>query len=141
MKRMFLVVAAFLGIVSLIQCTRVVANRPDVAADQLALIKSKDTQVVEIDGKKVQYSGGNFAKFKILPGEHSVTIALNDVNGFVTRYCKYSQTVYFAAVAGHTYVTKPKYSGEIWHAIIVDAATGNVVSLPEKPELPATMNK
>jgi hypothetical protein len=91
------------------------SSRPD---SEVATIESERTHVTTIDGKEVPYSGANFAKFKVLPGEHTIGVALNDTS--MSRTAKRPLSVTFRAEAGKTYLTRPVYSGNLWRPEIVE---------------------
>src|SRR5689334_6296016 len=90
--------------------------RPD---NEIAVIESDRTLVSTIDGKEVAYSGGNFATFKVLPGEHTVGVTLNDIKATPRRTSKKPLLVTFRADAGKAYVTRPVYDGGLWRPEIV----------------------
>lgn len=115
----------FLLVVSSIGCTTVMYEgntRPD---SEVATIWSHRTIVHWIDGKDV-----NGGAFKLLPGEHSITVKLNDGISFYPniRRSKQYLTVLFRAEAGRTYVIRPSYSGSRWMPEVVERSTGQVVS-------------
>ncbi len=102
-------------------CTTVAyegASRPD---SEIAIISSDRTLVSTIDGKSVPYSGANYAKFKVLPGPHTIGVTLNDTGYYPQiRVSKAPLEVRFNAVAGKTYVTRPIYTDKLWRPEIVE---------------------
>ena len=100
--------------------------RPD---NEIAKIESDRTLVVTIDGKKVPYSGGNFASFKVLPGAHTLTVTLNDTTTYPrTRYSPAPLPITFFAFAGKTYVTRPHYSCTSWHPGVLEKPDPDLTS-------------
>jgi len=107
-------------------CTTVAydgASRPDSA---VATITSERTMIASIDGKDVPYSGGNFATFKVLPGEHTIGVKLNDTSAYPgTRFSKNALLVVFSAQAGKAYITRPVYNGSTWRPEISERTVQN----------------
>jgi hypothetical protein len=115
-------------------CTAVMyegRKRPDSAVATIELI---DTVVVMIDGKEVPLGGRNYSTIKILPGQHTATIKLNDKshpNGVMISIK--GVTVKFRAEAGQTYITRPRYNEanrSQWCPEIVSKNTNERVSNP-----------
>lgn len=117
-------IAIFVAAASLVSgCTTVTydgAPRPD---SEVATITSERTLIATIDGKDVPYSGGNFATFKVLPGEHTIGVQLNDVDA--RRVSKKALPVVFSAEAGKSYVTGPVYNGPTWRPLVSERAVKN----------------
>lgn len=110
-------------------CTAVMYEGDVKSDSELSTIESDRTAVVMIDGRKVPYSGGNFAKVMVLPGVHSVTLVLNDNSSYGTRlYSLGALNVMFLAEAGRTYVTRPFYMENLWMPEIVEKTSNKVVS-------------
>jgi hypothetical protein len=107
-------------------CTTVAydgASRPD---SEVATIASERTMIAAIDGKDVPYSGGNYATFKVLPGEHTISVKLNDTSTYPgTRFSKNALPVVFSAEAGKAYVTRPAYNGNTWRPEISERTVQN----------------
>lgn len=82
---------------------------------ELATIKSEGIIVIiiimEVDGRKVPFSGGNFATLKLAPGERAITVRLNDVAN--KRIASTHPTVAFDAKAGASDRVKLKYTGRL----------------------------
>lgn len=115
----YLRIAPLASAAVLAACTTVAydgASRPD---SEVATISSERTLVSTIDGKPVPYSGGNFAKFKVLPGPHVVGVTLNDTG--LNRISKKPLEVRFNAEAGKAYITRAVYNDRQWHPEIVEA--------------------
>jgi hypothetical protein len=120
-------------------CTTVMyegATRPD---SEVATIMPKFTTVEMIDEKNVPGSGA----FKVLPGEHSVTVRLNDWSYQPRpRYSDQGITVMFQAEAGQTYITRPTYNGDRWAPEIIEISTRKIVSyVPQTSSIPAYFNE
>ena len=93
------------------------SRKPD---SEIAKIVSDRITIATIDGKDVPYSGGNYATFKVLPGNHTVGIALNDTSNYPrTRISTHPLTATFKADAGKTYIARPVYDDAKWSPEIV----------------------
>ena len=110
-------------------CTRIITSDNTNPGNEICLIKSESTCVVAIDGNKVPYSGGGFAKFKVTPGEHTITVGLYDQSNYpYIRTSKSDSIIKFLGTSGHKYITRPQYIGNQWKAELVDDETKAVVS-------------
>lgn len=122
-------IAASVAAVVLSACTTVAYEGPKRPDSELATIESDRTMVVMIDGKKTPYSGGNYASFKVLPGERTLAANLNDHSAYPrARTSTQPQSVLFTAEAGRIYVTRPVYDGPYWRLEVVEKGSGRVVS-------------
>lgn len=120
---------AALAAVVLSACTTVSYEGPRRPDSEVATIESDRTVVVMIDGKKTPYSGGNYATFKVLPGDRTVAANLNDHSAYPrARTSSQPLSVLFSAEAGKTYVTRPAYDGSYWRLEVIEKDTRRVVS-------------
>lgn len=119
--------------------TTAMYDGPKRSADELALIKSRHTYVISVDGREIQgYVGGNEAKFQVAPGRHALVVGLNDGTGYVRRFTKEGKQVSFIAVAGNSYVTVPVYGRhDTWKVDVINEATDRAVTLPPEDGLPS----
>ena len=75
------------------------------------------------------YSGGNFAKFLVLPGLRNIELNLNQGASYGRRYSKEPASTYFHARAGHEYEIEPRIlSVSRWRPIIRDSASQDEVA-------------
>jgi hypothetical protein len=119
--------------------TTAMYDGPKRSDNELALIKSRSAYVISIDGREVpDYSGGNSAKFQVLPGQHTLLVGLNDGTGYVRRFTKEGKQVSFIASAGNSYVTVPIYGrNDSWKIEVVKEETNRAVTLPPENGLPS----
>ena len=107
-------------------CTTALYSGPTRPASELAVLASDDSTIAEVDAVKTPYSGGNFAKFEVLPGEHAVGVSLNKVMGYGRYYATSLYTICLRADAGKTYRVRIEMQGYLWRAYMIDqrAMTG-----------------
>ncbi|PVZ69660.1 hypothetical protein [Pelagibaculum spongiae] len=111
-------------------CTTAMYADKSLPDSEIALIKSDDAIILFVDDIEVPYSGGNYAKIKVLPGMRKITVRLNDIDQH--RSAIMHQSTYFNALGGDTYIVKPQYRDIYWFPVIINEATGEVISSKKK---------
>jgi hypothetical protein len=94
-------------------CSTVTYSGPRKPSEQVAIISTYNTKIIEIDGKRWSTTTGDF---ELLPGPHSLLVHLNSIvaaGPYTTRhiYSKYPQRVCFSAKPGHSYLLSPNDYG------------------------------
>jgi hypothetical protein len=110
-------------------CTTAMYEGAPRSDAELATIRSESIIIMAVDGRKVPFSGGNFAPLTLAPGERAITVQLNDVGN--KRTASTYPAVVFDAKAGTRYRVKPKYAGRHWQAEVIDENSREVVSIPK----------
>ncbi|HEX8699891.1 MAG TPA: hypothetical protein VF815_13695 [Myxococcaceae bacterium] len=123
LSRILIVAVALLGSA----CTTAMYNGPRKPSSELATLVSDDSVISSIDGVKTPYSGGNFASFEVLPGEHSIGVMLNEVGGGGTWYSNEPVTICLRAEAGKTYRVQIERQGVQWRPYMVDDGSKRMV--------------
>lgn len=126
------VISLFLPL-SLAACTTAMYEGPERPANELAMLKSVRTYVIQIDGREANGLGTNEAKYQIPPGKHTILVALNDGNvDIMRRTSKEHRMIQFEASAGREYKTFPFYpdgfKNKKWRVAVMDGVTGVVVA-------------
>jgi hypothetical protein len=97
-----------------------------------ATLGSERTLIENIDERNVRGDGAEAsnARFELPPGRHSVEVSLEKAPATSRRRDESAQgiAVCFAAVAGHSYRTRPVFGAGRWHPEIVDESIGATVS-------------
>src|SRR5436305_11007423 len=96
-----------------------------------ATLGSERTLVENIDERNVRGDGAeaSHARFELPPGRHSVEVSLEKDSSAPQRPDSAPGiAICFAAVAGHSYRTRPVFAAGRWHPEIVDESTGLAVS-------------
>lgn len=110
-------------------CTTAMYNGPRRPASELALLASDDSVISAIDGVQTPYSGGNYGKYQVLPGEHSIGVTLNRVVfGVGTYYADTPYTLCVRTEAGKEYRVKIEMAGYMWRPYMVEEKSGEPVS-------------
>lgn len=115
-NRVLLYVAALLASA----CTTSLYNGPRRSSSELAYLVSDDSTISVLDGFQTPYSGGNFGRYEILPGEHAVGISLNKVVGGGAYRASTPYTLCLNAEAGKEYRVKIHMVGLQWNAYVVE---------------------
>jgi hypothetical protein len=108
--------------VAAIGCTAAMYPGPQRPDSELATIEAADTKIVEIDGQRVPHAT---SRYRILPGEHSVTVTLRAFRpGAGEMYLsKAHLAVCFTAHQGRLYRVVPGSGGGAWWPEIIDGDT------------------
>jgi hypothetical protein len=113
-------------------CTTFLYKGPTRPSSEVAIIRSRDTIVDEVDDVMVrEHASGSFARLEVLPGPHRLGITLNRVTPgfFVTNVARSDEVVICVELqAGHEYETQPLTRGDQFAPRVVDLATGRAVS-------------
>jgi len=89
--------------------------------EKVAKITSEDTEIAKVDDVDVPYSGGNYAKILVLPGERKIDVNLNRHTSSSSTRSLESVPVYFIAEEGHEYLVIPQVFGSgKWRPVIMD---------------------
>jgi hypothetical protein len=120
-------IVRYLGICVLLSaCSTVTYPGPRRPSDQVATIRTRGTDIIEIDGTRWPATRG---EFEILPGSHSLLVHLNasTPNGpysVIYFHSKYPQRVCFTARPGRSYLVSFNDRGNgSWDPRIFDEAT------------------
>lgn len=108
-------------------CTTAMYNGPRLPPSELAVLASDDSAISEIDYVKAPYSGGNFGKYEVLPGEHAVGVRLNKSMATFRYYSHALYRVCLDAEAGKTYRVKIEMRGSLWRPYVIDESSGRSV--------------
>ena len=111
-------------------CTTAMYSGPRRPPSELAILASDDSTISSIDGVQTPYSGGNFGKFEVLPGEHSVGVSLNRVVGGGVYTADRPYTLCMKAEAGREYRVRIDMVGSLWRPYMVDESSAALVSHP-----------
>jgi hypothetical protein len=114
------------GVLALIGCTTVLYKGPRRPRREVATIRTSDTTITAIDGKRVDPMLRG-QKFEVLPGPHSISLKVDaSRRGFMSTtviVSRGSLTVCFVAKPGIEYLTRPSTDDdETWTPMIVDTS-------------------
>ncbi len=126
LNRILILSAALLGSA----CTTALYTGPRRSSSEVATLLSDSSMISEVDGVKTPYSGGNFAEYEVLPGEHSVGVMLNDVSGNGRWYSDELYRICLKAEAGKSYRVQIERHGSQWRPYMVNDRNKRIVSKP-----------
>jgi hypothetical protein len=105
---------------------------PRRPTQEVAVIETDGTQLTSVDAWRAARSD---RKLEVLPGPHALGVKLSDDHRHTVAgdgyhyFTRYSLFVCFVAYPGHTYLTRPVYSGRTWRPEIVDENRAELIKI------------
>jgi len=124
--------AAFgLAVCGLAGCAVQTYAGPRRPTQQVARIETDGTRLTSVDDWRAERID---RQLEVLPGPHALGVKLSDdhrqsamaADGY-HYFSRYALFVCFVARPGHTYLTRPAYSGRTWRPEIVDENRAELV--------------